>query len=158
MAWSIVAAMTETAFDDTRFLDAQRAVYRTALAELREGRKRTHWMWFIFPQLRGLGFTRRARFYGIADPTEAVAYATHPVLGARLRECTQTVLVHAGQRTASEIFGHPDDLKFRSCLTLFAAVAPHESLWTHALDAFYAGSPDRETQRILGELQRRLHR
>src|SRR5690606_16550261 len=114
--------------DLERFVEAQNRVYDTVRAELAAGRKRTHWMWFIFPKLRGLGFSATAHYYGIASRAEAEAYARHPILGPRLRECTSLVLGVDG-KTAHQIFGSPDDLKFRSCMTLFAAVCPDDPLF-----------------------------
>jgi uncharacterized protein (DUF1810 family) len=121
-----------------RFLDAQAPVFDTALAELRDGRKRSHWMWFVFPQLAVLGRSATARFYGIESLDEAKAYVAHPVLGPRLLECVRAVLAHAG-RSSHAIFGSPDDLKFRSCLTLFGRAAPHHGEFRAALVAFCDG-------------------
>jgi uncharacterized protein (DUF1810 family) len=129
------------------FLDAQRPVYAKVTAELAAGRKQGHWMWFIFPQLRALGQSPMAYRYGIADLGEAQAYAGEPVLGERLRDCVQLVM-ESGERTAHEIFGTPDDLKFRSCLTLFGR-ATGEPLFATALAKFYAGEEDRLTLRVL---------
>jgi uncharacterized protein (DUF1810 family) len=130
--------------DLQRFVDAQRDVYATALAELRAGHKRTHWMWFIFPQIEGLGGSEMARRYAIRSADEAAAYLAHPVLGPRLRECTSAVAMH-GERDIGDIFGHPDDLKFHSCMTLFADIAPDESLFQACLDRFFDGAPDTAT-------------
>src|SRR3954451_18865691 len=111
--------MTDDSFSLARFIEAQESVYPAVLGELREGRKRTHWMWFVFPQIQGLGRSSTAQNYAISSIDEARAYLQHPVLGARLRECTQ--LVNAIEdRTVLEIFGSPDDLKFHSSMTLFA--------------------------------------
>ena len=131
-----------------RFVEAQEGVFDAALSELSAGRKRSHWMWFVLPQIAGLGHSALARRYAVADLDEATAYAAHPVLGPRLRACVRAVLAHEG-RTAREIFGAPDDLKFRSCLTLFTRAAPDEPLFARALDAFYGGAPDEETLRRL---------
>jgi uncharacterized protein (DUF1810 family) len=109
-------------FDLARFTSAQESVYDRALAEVRNGQKRSHWMWFIFPQIDGLGFSSTAKHYAIKSAEEARQYLMHPVLGPRLRECTEAVLAVNG-RTASQIFGSPDDLKLRSCMTLFDSVA-----------------------------------
>ena len=118
-------------------------------AELAAGAKTTHWMWFVFPQLRALGRSATARHYGIADRAEAEAYARHPVLGPRLVECTRLLLgVHG--RSAHDIFGSPDDLKLRSCLTLFEAVMPAESAFAEALARYYDGRPDERTLELLG--------
>jgi len=127
--------------DLERFVEAQDAVYESVRRELRAGRKATHWMWFVFPQLRGLGRSATAEYYGIGSAAEALAYLDHPVLGARLRECVALVL-GAKESTAHRIFGSPDDLKFRSSMTLFAAVAPSEPLFRQALDKYYGGEPD----------------
>jgi uncharacterized protein (DUF1810 family) len=127
-----------------RFVDAQRDVYATALAELRAGHKRTHWMWFIFPQMEGLGGSEMARRYAIRSADEAAAYLAHPVLGPRLRECTSAVAMH-GDSAIGDIFGHPDDLKFHSCMTLFADIAPDEALFQACLDRFFDGAPDTAT-------------
>ena len=133
----------------SRFLDAQAPVYADALAELRAGQKQTHWIWFILPQLRGLGHSYDANYYGLESAAEAAAYLAHPVLGVRLRECVAAILAHK-DKTAHTILGAPDDLKFRSCLTLFRAVAaPGDHLWQDALDQFYAGQPDETTLRLL---------
>lgn len=133
-----------------RFLDAQANDYRQALSELRAGAKRSHWIWYVLPQIRGLGSSSTAQRYAIADRAEAEAYLAHEVLGARLRECVAAILQHRS-RTARQILGTPDDLKFRSCLTLFREVAPHEPLFQAALDAFYGGEPDARTLAILAE-------
>lgn len=134
--------------DLARFTDAQASVYQTALAELEAGRKRSHWIWFILPQLRGLGRSAMAERYGIADIAEARRYLADPVLSARLKACVAAVIGHP-ERTAQEIFGSPDDLKFRSCLTLFAAADPSEPLFDQALDMFYAGERDPRTLELL---------
>jgi uncharacterized protein (DUF1810 family) len=123
-----------------RFVDAQAGVYETALAELAAGRKRSHWMWFIFPQLRGLGASAMAERYGISGLEEARAYLDHPLLGPRLRACVEAVNRIAA-RSASEIFGSPDDLKFRSSMTLFAA-AEDGPLFRTALGKYYGGAED----------------
>lgn len=139
---------TQDSHDLARFLAAQEPVYEVALAELRAGRKRSHWMWFIFPQLLGLGRSSIARYYGITGPGEAAAYLAHPVLGARLLECTQAVLQHP-ETSIDAIFGYPDTLKFRSCMTLFATVAGSGSLFDKALQAFFEGEPDEETLQLI---------
>ena len=132
-----------------RFVDAQARDYDRALAELIAGQKRTHWIWYVLPQLRELGRSDMAREYGIRDRAEAEAYIAHPILGPRLVACVEAVLRHRG-RSAAEMLGPVDAIKFRSCLTLFAAVAPQEPCFAAALDAFYGGQPDRETLRLLG--------
>jgi uncharacterized protein (DUF1810 family) len=131
-------------FDLERFVEAQQAVYAAVCAELHAGAKRSHWMWFIFPQLRGLGSSPSAQHYGLASLAEARAYLDHPVLGARLRECTRCLLLLEG-RSAAEIFGYPDELKLRSCLTLFERAAPQEELFGEALRKYYGGQPDVRT-------------
>ena len=130
-----------------RFVEAQDPVLETVHAELHAGRKRTHWMWFIFPQLRALGRSERAKFYGIEDLAEAEAYMAHAVLGPRLFECTQAVL-NGHPKTACQIFGSPDDLKFRSCMTLFSNVEGAPGIFGHALEVFYDG-PDEATLELL---------
>ena len=132
-----------------RFVAAQATVWDQVLRELAAGRKRTHWMWFIFPQLAGLGVSETARFYALRSLEEAAAYLAHPVLGARLREATALTLERAGA-TAHGVFGSPDDLKFRSCMTLFARAEPAEPLFEAALARFYGGAPDPATVRLLG--------
>ena len=135
--------------DLSRFVDAQVDTYASALDELRGGKKRTHWMWFVFPQLRGLGHSAMAQRYGIAGLDEARAYLRHPLLGARLAECTRAMLAHAGTPLAA-ILGFPDDLKFVSCMTLFDAAGGDKALFERALQAFNRGMPDAETLRRLG--------
>lgn len=131
-----------------RFVDAQAGVYDQALAEIRRGRKTSHWMWFIFPQLAGLGSSPTARFYAIASLEEARAYAAHPVLGPRLRACAEAVAALAG-RSAREVFGRPDDLKLRSSLTLFEAADPASDVYGRALDAVCEGRRDEATLQML---------
>jgi len=135
----------DTGFDLERFVQAQQGVYETALAELRAGRKRSHWMWFIFPQVAGLGQSEMSRKYAIRSSDEAAAYLAHPVLGDRLRVCATAVLSHDID-DIGDIFPHPDDLKFHSSMTLFADVAPHEAVFQACLDAFFDGAPDPATQ------------
>lgn len=135
-------------FDLQRFLTAQEPVYGAVTAELGAGRKTTHWMWFVFPQLRALGRSSTALRYGIAGRAEAVAYARHPVLGARLRECCELLLAIEG-RTAHDIFGSPDELKLRSSMTLFAAVAPEEAVFGRVLARYCGGLPDQRTVELL---------
>ena len=136
-------------FDLQRFIDAQRSSYAQAMAELRAGRKHSHWMWYVLPQLRGLGLSGMAQRYGIASMDEARAYLGHPVLGARLRECVAAMNALPGSN-ARQVLGSIDALKFRSCLTLFGVVAPEEDLFQAALDKFYAGKPDPQTLELLG--------
>ena len=136
-------------FDLNRFLAAQEGVYSTALAEIVQGRKLSHWIWYIFPQIDGLGFSAMSKRYAIKSDDEARAYLEHPILGLRLRECAEAVR-RIEDRTASQIFGSPDDMKLRSCLTLFAAVSPHGSLFHELLEKYYQGEPDEATLRLLG--------
>ena len=135
-------------FDLDRFVRAQEPVIADVRAELKAGRKATHWMWFVFPQLAGLGFSHRAQFYGIASLDEAKAYLGNPVLGPRLVECTDLVNRVAG-RTIHDIFGSPDDLKFRSSMTLFSLAGPDEPAFGAALQKYFAGSRDRRTLELL---------
>ena len=128
-------------FDLQRFIDAQDRVYDNVCAELRSGRKRTHWMWFIFPQIAGLGHSAMAQRYAISSLEEAKAYLNHPVLGPRLRECTRLVTLVEG-RSAYEILGSPDDMKFHSCLTLFANAAPEDRVFWDALESYFDGEED----------------
>ena len=132
-------------FDD--FVAAQDAVYPAVLAELGAGRKRSHWMWFVFPQLAALGRSERARFYGIIDLAQAKDYLAHPVLGPRLLDCT-TLVNAIGNRTAHEIFGSPDDLKFRSCVTLFGR-AGGGVVFAEALARYYDGIEDAQTVALI---------
>ena len=131
-----------------RFVVAQEPVYAQALSELRRGRKESHWMWFIFPQLGGLGRSPTARFYGIHGRNEATAYLRHPLLGPRLLECTEALLAHP-KRSAEQILGSVDAMKFRSSMTLFEAVAEEPRTFGAALDLFYEGARDQQTLRLL---------
>jgi len=135
-------------FNLQRFVEAQRVAYAAAVAELRQGAKRSHWMWYIFPQLRGLGHSPTAQKYGIASKDEAGAYLAHPVLGPRLIECAELAL-NAHKASAGEIFPYPDDLKFRSSMTLFAQAAGAPDVFSTALQHYYGGEPDPETLRLL---------
>lgn len=135
-------------FDLDRFLVAQDDVYSDVKAELGDGLKTTHWMWFVFPQAAGLGRSDWAKFYGIGSLEEAVAYAAHPILGARLRECCQLLLASTG-RSAEQILGHTDAQKLCSCVTLFQAVSPDEPVFGEVLGRFYGGAPDPATEEIL---------
>jgi uncharacterized protein (DUF1810 family) len=135
-------------FDLQRFVDAQARIYEQALAELTAGDKRSHWMWFVFPQVAGLGLSPTAQRYAIASLQEAKDYLAHPLLGPRLRECTAAVL-ELEDRTAHQVFGSPDDLKFRSSMTLFTEAAPGEPLFRAALGKFFGGDPDARTLEIL---------
>jgi uncharacterized protein (DUF1810 family) len=136
-------------FGLSRFVEAQAHDYDVALAELRAGRKRTHWIWYVFPQLRGLGRSGASHLYGVSGGEEAREYLAHAVLGERLRECVRAMLVHKDV-SAREILGEVDAMKFRSCLTLFTAVAPEEPLFAEALERFFGGDLDEETLRLLG--------
>lgn len=131
-----------------RFVEAQTTVYHTVVAELSMGHKETHWMWFIFPQLKELGRSPMAKYYGIASMDEAQAYLAHPLLRERLIECTTLMLV---QRNANayEILGSPDDMKFRSCMTLFSAASPTETVFKQALATFFADKADESTLKLL---------
>ena len=142
-------AMPDT-FDLKRFVDAQRMVYANVVAELTRGEKRSHWMWFIFPQVVGLGFSSMAERFAITSPEEATAYLAHEVLGPRLRECTRLVL-EVKDKTAHDIFGSPDDLKFRSSMTLFGAVAD-DPMFSEAISKYYAGEKDQATLGILARI------
>ncbi len=136
-----------------RFVEAQEGDYAQALAELSAGRKRTHWIWYVLPQLRELGRSAMAKEYGISDGNEAASYLAHPLLGPRLVECVSAILNHS-DRSAVDILGDIDAMKFRSCLTLFAQVAPAEPVFARALAVFYQGVPDDETLRLLRTVQR----
>ncbi|MCJ2089115.1 DUF1810 domain-containing protein [Methylobacterium sp. E-005] len=133
-----------------RFVAAQTGVFHCALAELEAGEKRSHWMWFIFPQIAGLGSSPMAQRYAIGSLEEAQAYLGHPTLGERLRTCTAAVNRVSG-RSAHAIFGSPDDMKFRSSMTLFGAAAPDEPLFAAALTRYFNGEPDSKTLAKLGK-------
>jgi uncharacterized protein (DUF1810 family) len=135
-------------FDLQRFRNAQEPVYATALAEIRAGRKQSHWMWFIFPQLAALGRSPTAKHYGLSGLAEAQAYFDHPILGPRLVACVRA-LMYVHFRTAHDIFGSPDDLKLRSCLTLFARAVPREPIFREALARYFKGEPDPLTVELL---------
>ena len=131
-----------------RFVAAQNPVYDQVRAELAAGAKTSHWMWFVFPQLKALGRSAIAQHFGIASRAEAQAYWRHPVLGARLKECGEIVLA-VESRSAQQIFRSPDDLKFRSCMTLFAQVAPDEPVFERALARYFGAEPDPRTLELL---------
>lgn len=131
-------------FNLQRFVDAQAPVYERVVAELRQGQKQSHWMWFIFPQIAGLGSSAMAQKFAISSRAETEAYLAHPVLGPRLRECTRLVTA-IPNRSIDAILGYPDDLKFRSSMTLFASVTPDNKDFVEALDKFYGGAMDRAT-------------
>ena len=142
-------SLTNDPPDLTRFLTAQDGgVYDAALAEIRSGRKRTHWMWFVFPQVDGLGSSATSRHFAIKSAAEAKAYLAHPVLGARLVESMRAVLGAPGT-SATQIFGSPDDMKLRSCATLFASVSERGSVFEQVLDRFFGGKPDSRTAELL---------
>jgi uncharacterized protein (DUF1810 family) len=132
-----------------RFLEAQERVYTQALSEVRDGRKRSHWMWYIFPQYDGLGFSSTSKRYAIKSIAEAEAYLRHPILGPRLVECCEAAISVEG-RSAAEVFGSPDDMKLRSCATLFAAVSPADSVFERLLDRYFQGMRDNTTLRLMG--------
>jgi uncharacterized protein (DUF1810 family) len=144
-------AAVEDSFDLERFVLAQDAggTYQRALEELRNGEKQSHWMWFIFPQIAGLGQSPTSRKYAIASLAEAEAYLRHPVLGLRLKECARTVAGHTGL-SALQMFGGTDAQKLRSSMTLFRRAAPEEPIFQDVLDGYFAGSPDPTTDRLLG--------
>ncbi len=127
-----------------RFVRAQAPVYDRVLQELKAGTKMSHWMWFVFPQIRGLGHSPVSVEFGISGRTEAEAYLQHPVLGPRLKRCTQLVLQEEAS-TVTDIFGSPDDIKFRSSMTLFAQVSPDDDIFQRALQKYFAGAPDQLT-------------
>jgi uncharacterized protein (DUF1810 family) len=140
--------MTRSQFNLQRFVDAQDPVYRSVVAELTAGHKRGHWMWYVFPQIHGLGGSAMSQAYAISSREEARAYSDHPILGARLRECTQCVLAVDG-RTAEQIFSYPDHLKFRSCMTLFGESAAEPDIFRAALLRYFNGQPDPLTLDVL---------
>jgi uncharacterized protein (DUF1810 family) len=131
-------------FQLQRFVEAQQPVYAAVLTELRAGRKRSHWMWFIFPQVSGLGHSVTSQMFAVSSLAEAAAYLAHPTLAQRLRECAALVASIEG-RSIDEIFGHPDDLKFHSSMTLFARAAPGEPIFAACLQKYFGGQPDPRT-------------
>jgi len=143
-------SVSDDPFDLNRFLDAQEDSYEQALSELQHGQKDSHWMWYIFPQFDGLGMSSMSRKYSIKSLNEAKAYLAHPVLGARLVECAETVLKTQG-KSVSEIFGYPDDLKFHSSVTLFAQVSPEDSVFHRVLMQCFEGKRDSRTLQIIGK-------
>ncbi len=149
MAKGSEAVGRDDPFDLNRFLSAQEGVYGRVLAELRGGLKRTHWMWYIFPQIDGLGHSPTTRHYAIKSLEEARRYLAHPVLGARLVECAESVLAVQGL-SASDVFGHPDDMKLQSSMTLFALVAEPGSVFERVLEKYFQGKRDTGTLQILG--------
>ena len=143
--------MTTDPFNLQRFLDAQQSTFIHARAELTAGSKRSHWMWFIFPQIAGLGSSPTAQRFAIRSMDEATAFLAHPTLGPRLRECTTLTLTHP-DRSVGDIFPYPDDLKFHSSLTLFTAADPDTPLFRTALDTFFNGQRDEATLSLLGTM------
>lgn len=135
-------------YDLQRFVSAQAGMMPQVLAELKAGEKRSHWIWFVFPQMKGLGQSAMSEFYGIGSVAEAQAYARHLVLGPRLEECTRLVLAVA-KRPIEQILGYPDDLKFRSSMTLFARAVPEKPVFEQALDKYFGGKPDPRTLELL---------
>ncbi|BAZ43173.1 hypothetical protein NIES4102_01710 [Chondrocystis sp. NIES-4102] len=138
-------------FNLNRFYNAQATTYQGVLRELKNGRKQSHWMWYIFPQLDGLGKSETAKFYAIKSIREAVAYLNHPILGARLLECANTLL-EINNKTAREIFGYPDDLKLKSSMTLFSEIAP-KSVFVQVLDQYFQSQRDLRSLLILEQLK-----
>jgi len=136
-----------------RFVEAQEHTFAQAVSELEDGRKASHWMWFVFPQLRGLGHSPMATRFGIESLDEARAYLAHSLLGPRLKECVRLALRIDG-RSITEIFGSPDDMKFRSCMTLFDRAAPDEAMFAQALQKYFGGTPDARTLELLRQQQR----
>ena len=138
-------------FDLERFVSAQSGSYARALDELRAGRKRSHWIWFVFPEIRGLGLSPTSQHYGISGIDEARAYMSHPILGPRIVECAEALLALKG-RTASAIMPYPDDLKLRSSMTLFERVAGPGSVFSRVIEEYYQGHRDERTLELLGNL------
>lgn len=136
-------------YDLDRFLQAQEDDYRDALSEIRAGQKESHWMWYIFPQFDGLGFSATSKLYAIKSVAEAKAYLAHPILGPRLLKCCEAALGVQG-RSAVEVFGSPDDMKLQSSATLFAAVSPPGSVFERVLDKYFGGERDEKTLRLIG--------
>jgi uncharacterized protein (DUF1810 family) len=149
MANTTPSPSADDPYNLNRFVEAQQGDYERALAEVRRGRKLTHWMWYVFPQFDGLAFSSTSRHYAIKSIAEARAYLDHPVLGPRLRECMEAALGVEG-RSAHDIFGDPDELKFRSCATLFASVSPSGSVFERVLEKYFGGERDRKTLLLLG--------
>jgi uncharacterized protein (DUF1810 family) len=145
---SVTDSKDKDPYDLDRFLEAQEQVYHDVLAEIRSGKKRSHWMWYIFPQFDGLGFSSTSKHYSIKSIQEAKAYLDHPILGPRLLECVEAVLAIEG-RSVREIFGSPDDLKLKSCATLFACVLPSNSVFSRLIEKYYSGGMDERTLWLL---------
>jgi len=138
-------------YDLQRFVDAQEHVYERALSEIKSGRKRSHWMWFIFPQIDGLGASSMSRRYAIRSVAEAKAYLAHPLLGPRLLESAEAVLA-VETTSALELFGSPDDMKLRSCATLFASVTSEDSVFSQLINKYFDGKPDDRTLQLTGDV------
>jgi uncharacterized protein (DUF1810 family) len=149
MAEHRAGTSTADRYDLARFVQAQERDYEQAMSEIRSGRKQSHWMWYIFPQFDGLGVSSISGRYAIKSVAEAEAYLRHPVLGPRLLESAQATLDVEG-RSAFEVFGTPDDIKLRSCATLFASVSPAGSVFQQLLDRYFGGDPDEKTLGLLG--------
>jgi len=132
-----------------RFLKAQESTYRQAFAEIEAGRKKSHWIWYIFPQLAGLGFSENSKYYGITDLAEAEHFLQHPVLGSRLIDVSNVLLKHS-TNDAHKIFGSPDDMKVKSCMTLFSLIPGSDGVFDKVLDKFFNGAKDQKTLRLLG--------
>ena len=139
-------------FELSRFLKGQDRVYDRVLSELRSGRKRTHWMWFVFPQIEGLGYSSTTQYYSIKSKEEARQYLNHPLLGKRLRECAESILALEGL-SASRIFGYPDDLKLKSSMTLFTSVVEPQSVFSRVLEKYFQGNRDERTLALLDRLK-----
>lgn len=149
MTTQLSSTIMSDPFNLARFVRAQQCDYEQAIAEIRSGRKRSHWMWYIFPQFDGLGFSATSKQFAIKSVSEAEAYLRHPVIGPRLLESCEEALAVEG-RSAIEVFGSPDDMKLRSCATLFACVSPAGSVFERLLDRYFDGEPDDHTLRLLG--------
>jgi uncharacterized protein (DUF1810 family) len=147
------AAMSSDPYNLARFLKAQGPVYEGALAEIRAGRKRSHWMWYVFPQVAGLGHSPTSVHYAIGNTEEAEVYLAHPILGPRLIECAEAVLQIKG-RSPAEVFGSPDDMKLRSSATLFAAVSPEGSVFHRIIEKHFDDEPDARTIELIGKARR----
>ena len=135
-------------FELDRFVQAQAHDFEIALAEIADGRKRSHWMWYIFPQFTGLGFSAMSQRYAIRSAAEAQAYLNHPILGSRLMQCCEALLA-INDRSAHEIFGSPDDMKLQSCATLFASITPADSVFARVLERYFSGRRDQKTLDLL---------
>ena len=147
--WPLSDATPEDPHNVRRFVDVQERDYEQALSEIRSGRKRSHWMWYVFPQFAGLGMSATSQHYAVKSLAETEAYLAHPVLGPRLMECVEAVLAIEG-RSAFEILGSPDDMKLRSCATLFARVSPEASVFHRLIDKYFDGQPDARTLSLIG--------